>query len=113
MQEPRRVFLKMIDAIFSGPPKPPYTYNLPFPSDTPLFFILKAILVEGAKKLYGDEIEPSDITPQKLSTLKEYMASIGYELKHEYSQDNSNIVHIWFEPFMKQTNCHGIPTWKK
>jgi hypothetical protein len=106
---------KSLDKIFSEPPKPPCTYNLNLSNDdnTTLFQLLMSVLIYGAKKLYGSNITPSEITLKQFDTLKAYMESMGYVIKHNYSDLNLNnnidskIINIWFEQYIPNIDCHG------
>lgn len=106
----------LVEMIFSKPPREPCTYQIYVANATPttsdaavaMFPFLMEILVKGAKRLYGQDITPQTLTRSQFEKLKGYIASLGYDLKHHFTQDNS-IVNIWFEPLQdtRVTDCHG------
>lgn len=87
--------------LFSSYPKPPCSYNLNIDSDNK-FPVLFDILVNGAKKLYGDDIQPKNITEKQFDRLNEYIESIGYTIKYNYTFNENEITHIniWFVPYI-------------
>lgn len=108
----------MIDEIFSKYPKPPCTYNLNLSNDNngTLFQLLMGVLMYGAKKLYGDNISPENITEEQYKTLQSYMESMGYVIKYNYTDlkcINPNYIqpgvmlNIWFEQYIPNVDCHG------
>lgn len=105
---------KSLDRIFSEPPKPPCTYNLKLAENdnTTMFQLLMSVLIYGAKKLYGHNITPGEITSQQFDTLKSYIRSMGYVIKYNYSDlklnnTNAPIINIWFEQYIPNVDCHG------
>ena len=106
----------IVDTIFSKPPKPPMSYDVTLDpnslGNTNLFHLLMSILIEGAKKLYGNDIIPANITKDMFAVLQQYINSIGYTIKYIYKYADDNItpvsVDIWFEKYMFPINCHGI-----
>ena len=106
----------IVELVFSKPPKPPLSYDVTLDSNAPsgmnLFHLLMSILIEGAKKLYGEHIIPAHITKDMFNVLQKYMNSIGYTIKYinKYADDNITpiSVDIWFEKYMFPINCHGI-----
>jgi hypothetical protein len=110
----------LIDIIFVDSPKPPCTYNLSLPDDnsSTMFQLLMTLLICGAKKLYGENITPSDINEDQFEELKRYIESVGYVIKYNYNNNNNNnnnieqtikpkIINIWFEQYISLTDCHG------
>lgn len=108
---------EIVDIIFSTKPQPPYTYTLDLTQFTlnqniTVFQILMNILINGAKKLYGETVSPATISKEQYEMLQEYMQSIGYKIKHNYTYSKNNTpiaVNIWFEYFMPNTSCNGRP----
>lgn len=106
---------KLIELVFTNPPKPPCSINLDIPDNMINLFkktlnILMYILIEGAKILYGKNIKPLDITIEKFAILQEYMNSIGYVIKYNYDNDENDMpikVNIWFVKYVHQTTCNG------
>lgn len=100
----------LVELLFNKPPLEPSTYRIV--SNTNLFHPLMEILIKGAKKLYGNDISPQQISDDQFHTLKKYMLSIGFEIKHNYTyqEDNSipKVINIWFEPYLHKRNCHGF-----
>lgn len=112
----------LVNMIFSKDPKPECTYNIKLSeqSDITPFQFLMTFLIQGAKFLYGENITPNDISETQFQTLKSYMESIGYRIKHNYKyldqfidldMDESlkpRFINIWFEEIIPKYNCHGI-----
>lgn len=110
----------VVELLFNKSPVSPCTYNI-FTSEKPtddervnMFPFLLEIFIKGAKKLYGDNITPQTMTQQQFNTLKNYMLSIGYLTKYNYTFTDDDIekkkpimVNIWFEPFKVTVDCHG------
>lgn len=110
-----------LNKIFSEPPKPPCTYNLALSNDNnaTMFQLLMSILIYGAKKLYGEDITPNEITLEQFDILKSYIESIGYVIKHNYTDlkkkeilssppiESPSIINIWFEQYIPKIDCHG------
>lgn len=100
---------EFVNFIFSSPPKPPCSFNVNIENESKFPVLLK-ILLDGAKKLYG-QVAPQDISERQYDILNEYMESIGFSIKYNYTvdeNDNNKITHInvWFVPYMKQAlNC--------
>ena len=112
----------IVNMIFANSPKPPCTYKIELSNElimqnVSLFQLLMSILVSGAKKLYGEQIVPNQISEKQFSVLKSYMASMGYIIKHNYSYPEQQIldsnsiratvINIWFEQYISPTDCHG------
>lgn len=103
---------QLVDFIFSNYPKPPCSYNLNIDTPSKLPILLE-ILLNGARKLYGQHIIPKEITEKQYDTLNDYMQSLGYTIKYNYTYDppdSNNISHInvWFVPYIKpvfNNNC--------
>lgn len=93
---------QFIDFLFSSYPKPPCSYNLNIDSDNK-FPVLFHILITGAKKLYSNDIQPSNITEKQFDKLNEYIESIGYTTKYDFTFDENAITHInvWFVPYIR------------
>ena len=112
-------FEKLIDIIFVDSPKPPCTYNISLPSDnsSTMFQLLMTLLISGARKLYGENITPSDISEYQFEELKRYIESVGYVIKYNYKNNQSDeisdigpkIINIWFEQYIPLFDCHGRP----
>lgn len=92
----------LIDKIFLNPPKPPKTYNIQLPPDYNggLFKVLLHILISGTKLIYGNDIDPNNLTLSHFNTLNDYMSSLGFTLKYKYIYENNIpiLLNIWFEP---------------
>lgn len=103
---------QLVDFIFSSYPKPPCSYNLNIDAPSKLPILLE-ILLAGARKLYGQHITPKQITEQQFDTLNDYMQSIGYTIKYNYTyaEDDENMIthiNVWFVPYIKpifNNNC--------
>lgn len=100
---------KFIDFLFSSSPKPPCTYNINIDGDSKLPFLLH-ILLSGGRKIYGLE-SPKDITEKQFDTLNQYIESLGFTTKYNYTldeEDPNKITHVnvWFVPYIKPAlNC--------
>lgn len=100
-----------IDFLFSSPARPPCTYNINIDCETK-FPILLHILLTGGKKLYNLE-NVKDITEKQFDKLNEYIESIGFTTKYNYTfdeNDEEKITHvnIWFVPYIQpifNNNC--------
>jgi hypothetical protein len=111
---------EIVSKLFTKPPLPPGSFCLrlqhPNPNNTVesnIFHFLMQILIEGAKILYGNEIKPTNISETQFNTLKQYILSLGYELKHEYTYIDEQkttpySINIWFEPYQPFITCNGI-----
>lgn len=112
----------LVDIIFIRDPKPPCTYKIALPDDRQqnMFQLLMTLLICGARKLYGENITPSDISEYQFEELKRYIESVGYVIKYNYkdinninSDENVNIkpriINIWFEQYIPLIDCHGRP----
>jgi hypothetical protein len=108
----------IVNKIFTKPPLPPCTYalKLSFENENTIevnmFHFLMKILIDGAKILYGEDITPNQISPYQFDILKQYILSLGYELKHNYTYlDDDNTkpykINIWFEPYKQLVSCNG------
>ena len=66
------------------------------------------ILIEGSKILFGEDIQPINISKEKFALLQKYFNSFGYVINYNY--DNINgipcKVNIWFTLFVPEHNCH-------
>lgn len=104
----------IVNTVFVQPPREPCTYRLTL-TDSPfndarvaMFPFLMEILTSGAKKLFGDDITPQTISNQQFDKLKLYILSLGYQVKHNFTNRNdATLVNIWFEPYVCSRNCHG------
>lgn len=100
---------QLIEFLFSSYPKAPCSYNLHIDVETKLPVLLH-ILLTGAKKLYG-EIRPQDITEKQFDTLNEYMESIGFTIKYNFTKnddDQITEINVWFVPYIQpifNNNC--------
>lgn len=102
---------QFVEFLFSSEPKPPLSYNLNIDCESKFPFLLE-ILLKGAKKIYG-QITPLDITEKQFDKLNEYMESIGFSTKYNYTYDNNDEnkithVNVWFVPYIKpmvNNNC--------
>lgn len=111
----------IVELLFNTSPVGPCTYNI-FTSEKPtnddrvnMFPFLLEIFIKGAKKLYGESINPQNMTQKQFDTLKKYMLSIGYLTKYNYTYTDEDVekkkpimVNIWFEPYKVIIDCHGI-----
>lgn len=104
---------ELVDWLFSQPPFEPCTYNI-FWGNTHLvspeimFPTLMSIFINGAKKLYGDDITPSKISDKQFNNIKSYILSIGFQVKHSFTYIyDKTLINIWFEPFTLIKNCKG------
>jgi hypothetical protein len=105
---------EIIELVFSQPPKAPCTFNVVLSDKareenvTP-FQMLWNLLINGAKRAFGENITVQDITDAQFELLKRYMNSIGYELKSNYTYGDDNItpisVNIWFELYIPPNKC--------
>ena len=68
------------------------------------------ILILGARKIFGENINPAFISEKDFNLLKEYILSIGYILKSNQVSDENGIkkINIWFEQFNPTVTCHGL-----
>ena len=106
----------VINKVFIDKPLPPCTYNLQLSENilknkSAMLKTLLTILVEGAKKIYGNSINPGSISDEQFQLLKKYIRSIGFETKYNYTFDdlgNPRLINIWFEPYLHDYTCNGI-----
>jgi hypothetical protein len=122
MEDVQVTVSEVVEFIFSHSPKETCCYKLYFWGETvfnhvKMFPILMQILICGAKMLYGNDILPQNMTMEQFDTLKKYMSSIGFVVKHNYTYaedtDTPLFVNIWFEPLVQLTDCHGHTFIKK
>lgn len=104
-------FSQMINTIFENSPKDISTYSIK--STTRMFPILMEILITGAKKLYGEDITPSQLTYEQFNILQKYIMSIGYKVMYNYTENiNGKIINVWFEEIKKVVDCKGNTFYK-
>lgn len=114
----------LVEMIFSKPPNPPCTYTLMLPENVNvnqviMFQLLMNFLIAGAKKLYGNDITPQQISDKQFQELKYYIESVGYMIKYNYNEPTNSlissaqnestnkVINIWFEKYFEQIDCHG------
>lgn len=105
---------QLINLIFTNSPKPPNSIlidinKISTEQNLTPFQCLMTILINGARILFGENINPENISDTQYNTLQKYIKSIGFELHHEYKYDQNNIpimVNIYFLPFIGSTNCN-------
>lgn len=101
--------------LFISPPREPCSFNILSNNiitaenhDRIMFPILMNIMINGANILYGDDIMPHNMNEDQFDTLKQYMASIGYRVMHNYTNNNNiPMINIWFKRLNILTDCHG------
>lgn len=108
---------EIVDHLFSKPPLDACTYKILVyeknheDDKVNSFPFLMDILVSGAKKLFGDHISPSSLSEKQFNVLKQYMLSLGFQVKHEHKyeegSDKPYLINIWFEQYKCTTDCHG------
>lgn len=116
---------KLIEVVFTPPPKPPCTYhiNIQENDDVIVFTVMMHVLISGAKKLFGQDILPHHITPEQFIQLQQYIQSVGYKLKYNYSYYDAQLgqmsydkvdenslpamINIWFEKLRRTVDCKG------
>lgn len=100
----------LADWLFTQPPMNPCTYNLFTNSKSEnLFPVLMALLIEGAKRLYGNDITPAKMSYKQFEHLKQYFLSIGYQVKHNYTdKEDTTLINIWFEKVNYTEDCKGL-----
>ena len=103
---------QLVDIVFASPPLPACTYNICLQDDgksdhnVVVFPFLMNILVGGAKKLYGDKVNPQTISAAQFEMLKRYIRSLGYNVKHTFWHGvGDTVVNIWFERLKRSTDC--------
>jgi hypothetical protein len=103
--------LEIVDIIFARPPQEACSIQVALceESNANLFHLLMDIMMQGSKRLFGNEVSAQNITLEQFEILKKYMRSIGYEIKHNFTTtlENTVLVNIWFEPYIGTMNCHG------
>jgi len=98
-----------VDKVFSCPPKDPCTYLIGTLHTANKLQMLMNILILGARKIYGNDIEPSKITLKQLDNLQSYFKSFGYKIKYVYDDPHRpKKVNIWFEDYKPIETCSGI-----
>jgi hypothetical protein len=106
--------LEIVDMIFNNPPMEACSIQVVLCEDSNshsnLFHLLMDIMMQGAKRLFGNDISAQNITHEQFKTLKKYMRSIGYEVKNNFTTTPENIVlvNIWFEPYIGSFTCNGF-----
>ena len=106
MSESNKTYENFINIIFSKNPNPPCTFSIEFPEYETPFKVLMSLLVSGARKLYGDDINVSNISQEQFEELQCYIKSVGFIIKYNYTLP---FINIWFEKSSLITNCKGIP----
>lgn len=103
---------ELVHMVFAQDPKPPLSYTIDLSKVhgiTPFQFLMN-ILILGAQTLYGNDITPDKISEKQFNILKEYIASIGFDVKYNYNMDENKkpiSINIWFEQYMDKKDCHG------
>jgi hypothetical protein len=103
----------LANLLFTHPPLDPCSYKVI--SNANIFHPLMDLLIRGARILYGEGITPQEITEAQFDVLKQYMLSIGYVIRYNYSSHDElanilpepHVINIWFEPINIQRDCHG------
>lgn len=72
--------------------------------------ILMNILILGAKKLFGENITPKNMTPSQFEILQNYFKSFGFIIKYDFIIENDipAKVDIWFEKYKPIQTCNGL-----
>ena len=111
---------EFINVIFSDTPKSPCSFHITHSNCINaktkdqnaiiMFPVLMNILILGARKIFGENINPAFISEKDFNLLKEYILSIGYILKSNQVSDENGIkkINIWFEQFNPTVTCHGL-----
>jgi hypothetical protein len=103
----------IVNIVFVSKPSDVCSYNLMTSigqtDAITMFPILMQIMVMGAKKLFGEDVTPQNMTRQQFATLKRYMLCIGFQVKDSYRYDESTgepvAINIWFEKVIPMTPC--------
>lgn len=107
---------EIVEKVFTYPPRKACSYKVflahPHHKDirVSMFPYLISILINGAKKLFGNDIKAENITEQQFDVLKMYMLSLGYQVKHSYTNNDDTsemLINIWFEPYSPTIKCNG------
>lgn len=72
--------------------------------------ILMNILILGAKKKFGNDITPKNMTPSQFEILQNYFKSFGFIVKYDFIMEN-NVpikVNIWFDKYNPIKTCNGL-----
>lgn len=121
MQKTVRVSVTdLVITVFTKPPRDACTFKLNLlnaasaTSDRDMYNIqmfpyLMDIFINGAIALFGQTVTPQNMTQEQFELTKKYMLSLGQQVMHRYEQteDDKILVHIWFEPINKLTDCRG------
>jgi len=62
--------------------------------------LLMTIFINGGRLLFGESINPGNISQEQFKLLNSYMESIGYTCKYEYVKNDKGVntnINIWFE----------------
>lgn len=91
----------IVNLVFQNTPTPPCTYKVDFSNiDVPKLHVLLEIMQRGARKLFGENIMPSQMTISQFELLQDYIKSIGYTTRYNYSVHNgTKFINIWFEEY--------------
>lgn len=112
--------IEFVNILFSKPPTKPCSYVINskiiptcLNTDTRQIMlpILMNILIIGARKLFGNQITPNDISESQFHTLQKYFQSFGFTIKYNYTISPDNIpikVNIWFDTLNPKVTCNGI-----
>jgi hypothetical protein len=115
MDKPMSV-LEIVDAIFTKPPQEACSLRVELSeySNGNLFHLLMDIMMQGAKCLFGNDISVHNISLKQFDILNQYIRSFGFNIKHNFTKTPNNdiLVNIWFEPYIGNRTCHGIPLLK-
>ena len=103
----------IVELIFSNPPKQPMSFEISFDfsNGSNLFHFLMTILINGAKKLYGPDIIPSQISKDMFNVLQEYFNSFGYTIKYEYKYADDNILLSGYIKGDKELEDKTVMAW--
>lgn len=109
---------EIVDYIFSRPPLEMCTFKLLLSHesagvdlDVQMFPYLMSILMDGAKRLFGDAVHPQLLNEAQFDVLQAYMMSLGYKIRYNYTYSDDGetpmLINIWFEQIKVTRDCRG------
>lgn len=101
----------LVNLVFSSKPRDFCFFNIKLTdSNVNMFPYLITIFINGAKKIFGDDISAESMTLEQFNIMKQYMYSLGYDTMYRYDDTQ---VHLWFEPIKVLVDCKGHKTIRK
>lgn len=106
-----------VEDLFSKNPQSPCTINfmLHYQNKSSKLEVLMKVLILGARYLYGNSIQPENLTNEQFEYLQSYFHSFGQIIRFKkiYNKNNQLLnIDIWFEEFKRLITCDGRVLYK-